>query len=820
MLNDNDKAHLFRALNINQCLLFVGAGFSTDAENKLGAPIPKANELANLLWQWLELSGKYDGSPLWEVYESALTSGKPLRSLRDFLEAHLLAQHIADWYRAVHRIFWLRIYGTNVDNVVEVAHRDSGCEFALDVIAAPKQGYRERDQFLRRVQYVKLNGTLPGSPEEITFATRQYARRSTDYDEWYDHFVRDYALHPTIFVGTELREPLFWQAIESRQKRGDNPEERPRSFLVTPELSPAKAAILEALNIVHVPAAGRVFFGWLSSEFQFPKRAAVLQLVAPELMELFTEAELQTEYAETLLEFLSVFPRVPALEPVTNQPKTFFLGAPPTWNDISADLDSPREYTIDVLKSIRSALEQANLTVIGLLGAGGSGKTTVLRRLALTLRQEGKQVFYSEGGERPSVNQVIDGLKELPDRAVLFIDNANLLGRSFLDVVRASSSIRRPPIIVFAARFNLFERRITEVAQDAATKIFEVPDLTDVDIGNLILTLERNRQLGKLEGLSNRRRFEAFKVRARKQILVAMREATQGRGFDDIIRSEFGEIANLEARTLFLSAALATAELRDLSTGTWLACSAVSPAETLTLLRHNLKGVLVEYNNENRIAARHPIIAGYIVDSVAERLEVMEAYRRVLAALSHDIYGGIGRRGRSWRLFVRLINHAVIYERFTQNIEMARTIYESIAEWFRGDGHFWLQYTNLEIQYGDLNFARTHLAHAESLMPDHDQMLTTKAHLLFRESLSASTRQEALELRIEGEEILLDQIQRLGSEDEYPYHVYLTQMFAWIQHWEQENANRKQALQTLDAVAQEAMSYHSTSPRIRGLVEW
>ena len=819
MVSEQDKQYLFRSLSGNRCVLFVGAGFSADASNKFDQAIPDAERLSEILWNWLGLKGNYDGSPLGEVYQSALNSGRPLHSLRALLEDHLLSTKAQDWYKTVLRVLWMRIYGTNVDNVIEFVHGRSPSEYRLEILTAPRDDVRERDQFLRSVQYVKLNGSLPGDPAAITFATRQYAKRSAEYDRWYDHFVRDYVFQPTIFVGTELREPLFWQAIESRQKRGDNPEERPRSFLIAPAVSPAKEPILESLNIAHIRATGREFFEWLAREYDFPNRGTVLQTICPEAVELFTDPGLQAEYKDLLAAFLTVFPRVPLAQPVAHHNKMFFLGTPPVWADITNDFDAPREFTAPLLASIRAAFGDSNrLGLIGLLGAGGSGKSTVLHRLALILRQEGKQVFFSDGSERPVGDVVAKGLRELPEKSILFIDNAPLLGRTFLEITNSTKSIKRPPVIVFAARYNLYEKELSELAKtDLSITTFDVPDLSDTDIRHLIDTLDRHRQLGKLESMSQKARFDEFQKRAKKQILVAMREATQGRGFDDIIKSEFAQVGERESRVLFLCGALATAELLDLSSKQWLACALVPPAEALAILRRNLKGLLVEYGPQPRIAARHPIIAEYLVDRVASRTDVMEAYRRVLAALSHDTYSGPGRRGRNWRLIVRLTNHDRIYHRFTNNIAMARAIYESIAEWYRRDWHFWLQYTNLELEFGDLQLARVYLAHAESLNPDNDFVLTTKAHLRLREAALAGSRQEALELRSEAEEILLEQFERIGVEDEYPYHVYLTQMLSWIHYWEHETKERREALQLLYNKALEAVELHPRSSLIQAI---
>jgi hypothetical protein len=249
-----------------------------------------------------------------------------------------LAVKLAPWYQLIPRVFWMRVYTTNVDNVVELAFARANLSDRLNVVVAPRHDIRDRDQFLGHTQYIKLNGSLPGDPGEITFATRQYAKRSAEYDRWYDCFVRDYVFQPTLFIGTELREPLFWQAIESRQKRGDNPEERPRSFLVAPEISPAKKPILDSLNIAHVPASGGEFFEWLQRAYAFPTRGQVLQLVAPEAVELFSDANLQQEYRETLEAFLSVFPRVPDVRVIEHHAKMFFLGTPPVWADITVIL--------------------------------------------------------------------------------------------------------------------------------------------------------------------------------------------------------------------------------------------------------------------------------------------------------------------------------------------------------------------------------------------------------------------------------------------------------------------------------------------------
>src|SRR5688572_15851630 len=106
MLSDNHQSFLLRALRANRCLLFVGAGFSADASNSLGSRVPAGEGLAAELWQWLGYPGDYDQTPLSEIYEAAVRSGRPMTELQEFLEARLLARSMPDWYEIPTRVLW------------------------------------------------------------------------------------------------------------------------------------------------------------------------------------------------------------------------------------------------------------------------------------------------------------------------------------------------------------------------------------------------------------------------------------------------------------------------------------------------------------------------------------------------------------------------------------------------------------------------------------------------------------------------------------------------------------------------------------------
>src|SRR3989338_2697422 len=265
MFTSSDEKYLIRALSQNRAVLFLGAGFSQEARNQLGNKLPSGAELAKLIWSFLGYDGDYDSTPLTEMYEALLASGKAYPEIRIFLENHLLSSEIPNEYSTVTLPYWYRIYTTNIDDVVAQVYKNAKGT-RLDILSFPDDDIFERDQSLERIQLLHLNGRLPCPPNKVTFSTRQYARGAIEDLPLYEQFVRDYSTLPVIFIGTQLTEPLLWQNIEARQKRlADVPEHRPKSFLIAPKISQPKRAQLEQYNIVPVEATGFEFCEWLTN---------------------------------------------------------------------------------------------------------------------------------------------------------------------------------------------------------------------------------------------------------------------------------------------------------------------------------------------------------------------------------------------------------------------------------------------------------------------------------------------------------------------------------------------------------------------------
>src|SRR4051812_7892803 len=95
---DVDKQRLRRAIERNQAVLFLGAGFSSEAIGRSGSKIPGAAALSVKLWEYLGYPGDYDNTPLKDLFHSALQSPKGHQALRYFLEDLFLVRDAPAWY--------------------------------------------------------------------------------------------------------------------------------------------------------------------------------------------------------------------------------------------------------------------------------------------------------------------------------------------------------------------------------------------------------------------------------------------------------------------------------------------------------------------------------------------------------------------------------------------------------------------------------------------------------------------------------------------------------------------------------------------------
>lgn len=832
MLSTSDLAYLKRVIDNNDLVLFSGAGFSCDATNLKGNRLPLTPELCNIFWHYLDLGGTYDGSNLSKLFDLALADKKGHVALKELLENNLLVKEFPQWYEFLTNFYWYRIYTTNIDDLVESVFSKSLTEIKkIDPISATSQDFKERDQFLNSIQYIKLHGSLPGIPTHLTFSVSQYATRSAiTHDVWYDHFVRDYATHPTLFVGTELNEPLFYQYISVREGKNsreggtlDFSERRPKSFLIAPNIKKGDIEFYKNMNIIAVNAYAKDFFEWLSNEYRkVPSRIEIIKSKQPDFALIYSEFEdvLNKDQVLSLEEFYSCFEKVPDLVEKTDHPKNYLLGYSPSWQDIYNNLDAPRDISNEISEILELSFEEDKLSLFTLIGSAGSGKSTIMLRVAKTLKNRGYTVLYSNGRKLPSIGSLREALNILTNRVFIFIDNGEVSSPVIPSLIKEMLTVDRPPVVFIASQANLYDRLERKLTGRIRPTLLKVPNLSKNDITSVIKCLDRFGLLGKLQGKNLKDQIFEFEIRAKSQILVAMKEATRGQGFAQIIKEEFDNITPDNSRILLLCVALASAENLSLTKEQYVSCSNATDYETLGYLDRNLRDVVVpDPIKHNFLTARHSLIAREIIEKAASKNELKEAYIRLLQTLSHDFSVNVQRKLPSFRLYQLIVSHKKIYERFEYQIKFAREIFESIKPLLKKDWHYWLQYGSLELEYGELEFAENYLDQAFELNPSHDFVIHAKAHLILKKAINSINIVESLKLREEGEKILKEQIEKETLNDPYPYHIMCSQLLLWTKIWVTKVDQKKKELEKIKGYILEGVDQYPFDEKLLTLKE-
>ena len=823
MFSDIDINHLERALHSNKVMLFLGAGFSCKAKNSFNDTLPTSVELSKILWKHNYGDEDYESTDLQTIFEASLKSSKGINSLHDLLKSVMECKSIPEWYKEITSHYWYRIYSTNIDDLVELIFKKAILKVKLDHIVAPRDDLKDRDQFLNQIQHIKLNGSIENDPRTYTFSARQYAKRSTEHDVWYDHFVRDYMTRVTIFIGTELNEPLFWRHIEIRERRErKEPENRPKSYLVCPKISKPKKSILAEYNIVPIEAEAEDFFVWLKDNIKPPEsKSDVIRASNPELIEVekFEDSGAKKSDVIRLESFFKNFIRVNIEAPrPDHRRKAYLLGKEPNWQDLYHNLDAKRDINDNLTQEIESACNTSErIQVIALTGTAGSGKSTILMRTALHFSAQGYQCYLTQSEELIKWEDFICAFQLINKQLLIFIDNADYSLRWLAGLIENFAEVGGKIIFILASRTNRYEKFSGKLLKITNVKEVFNPDLSDNDIINIIGKLEQEDLLGKLRGLNDKQRFEEFKYRARKQILIAMREATQGRDFDEILKGEYNEIEPYEARKIYLCIALASAEHFKLSKQQIVATAIDRYSAILTYLDRNLKGLISQpYDNMEYYECRHPIIAEFIVNDIADRTHLRDSYICLLSVIAHDMGKNPDFGNRTFRLFRRLINHRLIYTHFQKDINLARGIYESVRSNIANDFHFWLQYGSLELSFGELDYAANYLAQAESIKPYDSFIMTAKGHLYYKQSLVANNLRTAEQLKEDGKDYILDQINSRPDFSAHPFHIFGSQELAFANKWliESDFDLSKSIIETALSVVRNGMKYHKRNSEL------
>lgn len=818
-LNSQEMMLLLRQFEKGNAVLFAGAGFSIGAENRTGMDPPLGAALGEILAS--ECGWPYEGEDLAIVYAQA-RSHLGTGGLETVLERLYKDCKPAAWHELVAKLYWYRIYTTNIDDVLENVYR-SGAFQILDRVVSPAP-YKDQDQFYEHVQCIHLHGSVLDHSNPLTFTFEEFANQTAKSNPWYQAMVDDMQSKSFVFVGARLTDSPFHHYLSLRAQRSrGTPEYRAKAFLVVPKITPILRRQFADQGIVVIEATGEEFFTTFVPEVQsrIASRLDLLTMRHPHQMEALKNsvAAAQTSITRAQMNVLRQFEFVSGqVRNSTGKLKTFFFdGAEPSWLDIAHNVDAERVFTRQLLEAIQS--EEEGVRTFVLLGQAGSGKSTTMRRMAFEMARAGRTVYYSKTPQAIDRDSIKDVVRASAQTIYFFIDDArshikavDTLVRELVDDVNVT--------FVLADRPHILLPKLHRAHKSLKEHISEMPLLIPDDCERIIEKLAEFGLLGALAGKPLKQQLREFLGRSWKQLLVAMKEATSGRGFNTIIEDEYRTLASDNARLAYAIACLAYMHGAPVRRRHLLACLDGTDAQNAATLQRDLHGVVVPWKgNESFVAPRHRVIAQHVALEAATIEVKQAAIREFLMQVSAEVTpSNIRQRTPEYIAYRGIINFDNMLEVLGVNYELIADIYDELKSYYKDDFLFWLQYGRAEVYFDNFATAENYLNQSLGIRSSGNFQAKHNLGVLFlKRALSHENPITAAADAKLGKEILIEQIRERGDIDAYPYAALVMHMIKYLARHRPQKLGEE--LEEMKKLADLGQQKHPLDESMRGVQE-
>lgn len=546
-----DQQWIDDQLASGQVILFLGSGASIGSASENGEQPLSALQLRDQISDAF-LAGKLRDKPLAQVAEIAKSSSN-LMAVQEFIANKFSGLLPAEFHKLIPTFRWHAIVTTNYDLVVERAYQDYDKPLQELAPVIRDGDLRRATEQINTVPLLKVHGCVtqiddPGLP--LILASEEYAKHKKNRELIFKA-LQDWAgRHPIFFCGYDISDPNISQILWDI---GDTSNNRPRYVTVNPGLIDLQMSYWRDRRILPI---AKNFEDFLTEQDRkiAPYKRALGGANGGDSISLTKWIPSHEKPTESLLAYLEndlvhVYPEMPS-EGVN--PKQFYSGLSQSWSAFARDLDIRRRVTDDMVIEAILEEEAENPRFFILKGHAGSGKSVTLRRIAWDSASEyEKLVFFIGDGGIIDVGLLCDICRLTKEPFIVFIDDASSNVGSIEYLMRIARKESLPITVIAGARTN--EWNVWGGPLDpVVSKSYELTNLSEKEITNLLDRLQAFDCLGELKGMSSEQRSSYFRLSAERQLLVALHEATNGKTFPDIIADELDRITPLEAKQLYL----------------------------------------------------------------------------------------------------------------------------------------------------------------------------------------------------------------------------------------------------------------------------
>jgi tetratricopeptide (TPR) repeat protein len=760
------------AIESGRCVLFVGAGIGREARNSAGRTGPTADELSAELCQRFAID-QAGGASLATVSQIVeLRKGR--RELEAFLTARLASLEPDASLQWLATVPWRAIFTTNYDRLLqrsyELAPRPPRTPVTISSTAELVH-YDPRFQ----VPVYHLHGSLFDTPHPRVLVTDDdYATFRERRRMLFELLKVEFASSTILYVGYRNEDPN-WKMVLAELRQEFLPATPPVSYRLAPTTDPLERELLEAKGI-HTIDATLADFVSVASSVLAPLQADATRLGA---IESKVPASLRTAFGSSpaaTARLLNEWTYVDAA-PFGDAPniRQFLMGEPPNWALVGQGIPFERdveELILDHLLDYATA-ERPTRQSVAVLGPAGYGTSTVLMRTAARLVNErAGPVFMLRRGARVIEGDVVFACSLFPDQRPFFVvDNAGDWTAAIGQSIQALKNADLAVCFLVGERLNQWRQthpklRAQEVGLEA---------LSEQEIDRLLQFLTTNHALNQLEPLDLDTRRAAIRSKHEKQLLVAMREATEGMAFDAIIEDEYRRLPDEMARRLYAAVSCGYHLRRYVRDGVLARVLGVAIEEMYEQTKHSTEGVvfydcLDEARGHYGGRARHQTIAEIVWHRCVADGEREGLIMETLEALNLAFYPDV----KLFEDFVREDEHVDSIP----GLEGKIRFFEAACRKAPDDAYVIQHYARMLLRERRFEAARAQIDRALAIAPSLRVLHHTRGMVLRQMAMAAESTEIGRRFLVQAEQAFSEARNR-GRRDPYPYQGLAELYLGW-----------------------------------------
>jgi tetratricopeptide (TPR) repeat protein len=759
-------------LETGNAVLFIGSGighYMTDADGKT---MPDGNELAFRLAEKLKLDVGSESSlaKVSQLAEIRVGRARTVRAIAELFEGY----EPSDDLKWLFSLTWKAIYTTNYDSYIERCYELNPDGPQNPVVMATNSEVRSWVPSLE-LPIIHLHCSLAefSHREQILLTQQDYATYRSQRSMLFNLFKTQYADTPIVYIGYS-NEDSNWNQVTSELREEFSPGVPPRSFRVTPNTSELDRELLEHEGIETLDGTLDDFRAAVWARFGDLK-------VEPANLEAL-RAQIPTQLHDVFASHPSPLARLLVSWEYVNQadfgevPNTssFHLGNRANWGVIGKGLNFQRDVELPVVDDLRDFYTSSptGVRTSSILGSAGYGITTALLAVsAWYVRDNASTVLMLKPGASVMDGDVEFAARYLSGPVVFVIDNAadHVSGiASAREVLRSSAT---PAYFLLGERTNEWRQTRTTLS----TNEFHIEPLSDGEIDLLLASLEQTSGLGKLADLTPQLRISAIKKRNQQELLVTMREVTEGKSFDAIIEDEFRGISDDRAADIY-ALICAFSRVRALARDTLVADALELDHGTVyRLLGDYLEGIAIWETVDfargiEALRARHQTIADIVWDRCIDRVR----RERILIMAVRGLNLSYGIDARAFELFTR-DDYAV---ESLQTFDAKTRFFEEAARKAPGDAFVKQHYARMLRTEKRFDLALAQIDSAIASMPRQRSLQHTRGVIL-RDLASEATSAEVGRRWLLQSEAAFEGAIALNQRDAYGYQSLAELYLAW-----------------------------------------